>query len=75
MLQARNAGKVSGLALIDRRVLVRAVNQCELFLERHLAKQFVDPSVACNGWYGLRPHQSGAKEQNGDNEHGVFGRA
>ena len=30
--EARNAGEISGLTLIDRRVFLRAVNQRQLFL-------------------------------------------
>ncbi len=52
--EARNAGEISGLSLVDGGIFLRAVDEGELFLERHLAEKFVDAGVAGDHGDGLR---------------------
>ena len=56
--ETRNAGEIACLTLIDGRVFLRAVDERQFFLERHLAEQFVDPGVACNHRHSLRQRKS-----------------
>ena len=41
-VETRNAGEVSGLSLVDGGIFLRAVDEGELFFERHLAEKLVD---------------------------------
>ena len=53
-MEARNACKVSGLPLVDAGVLVCAVNERELFFQRHLAQQLIHTRIARNHGDSLR---------------------
>ena len=55
--KSRNAGEVTRLSLIDLRVLLRSVDKRDLFLERHLAEQFVNTRVARDDGNGLRERE------------------
>ena len=57
--EPRNAGEISGLALIDGWVFVGAVDQGQLLFERHLAQQLVDARIAGDDGNGLRECASG----------------
>jgi len=52
--EARNAGQIAGLALVDRAILLRAVDEGELLLERHLAQQLVNAGIAGHDRHALR---------------------
>ena len=56
--EARNAGEIAGLSLVDGRVFLCAVDERQFFFERHLAEQLVDPRVAGNHRHGLRQRKS-----------------
>ena len=53
-VEARNAGEISGLSLIDGGIFLCAMDQRQLFLESHLAEELVDPRVARDYRNGLR---------------------
>ena len=44
--EPRNSGEIAGLALVDLGIFLRAMDQRQLLLERHLAEQLVDARVA-----------------------------
>ena len=52
--EARDTSKVSGLTLVDGRILLRTVNQRELLLERHPAEKLVHAWIARHHRDGLR---------------------
>ncbi len=59
--EARNAGEVAGLALIDGGIFLGAVDEGQFFFERHLAEQLVDAGVAGDDGNGLREREGRAK--------------
>ena len=61
--QPRNAGQVAGLALVDRRIFLCAVDQCQLLVERHLAQQLVYPRVAGHHRHTLAERRTRAQRQ------------
>ena len=63
--EARNAGQIAGLALVDLRIFLGAVNQRQLFLERHLAEQLVNARVAGDHRHGLCNCRHGHRQQSG----------
>ena len=52
-VEARNAGEISGLSLVDGGIFLCAVDQRELLFERHLAEKLVDACVAGDHGDGL----------------------
>jgi hypothetical protein len=59
----RNAAEITSLALVNRWILLRAVDQGQFLLESHLAEQLVDSRVACDDGNGLRLSDGGEKKQ------------
>jgi len=53
-VEARNAGEISGLSLIDGGIFFGAVDEGEFFLQRHLAEELVDAGIAGDDGDGLR---------------------
>jgi hypothetical protein len=62
-VKARNAGEISGLSLIDGGIFFGAVDEGELFLERHLAEELVDAGIAGDDGDGLRRGASGGNNK------------
>ncbi len=78
--ETRNPGHVAGLSLIYRWIFMRAVDQRQLFIERHLAEQLVHPCVARDHGHALgQRHGRSQQETSGSHEcphrHGHFVRA
>src|SRR5215471_384597 len=68
--ETRNCAEVPGLTLVNGGILVGAMNQDQLFLERHLAQQFVYLGVAgyhrnILGGSDGRPRCKGCKSEHG----------